>query len=134
MYTNTRRKDTKGWSQAVFTYAICARTRAQEVLSEHQEAFLCFAGDRALAQAVQRGCAVSLPLRSSNTCGQVALGGPCLSHGLEQMASRGPFQLHPDSDSSSFSIQNHQCLIKLKQTKKLQNLFFFFSSKASIFV
>lgn len=49
-----------------------AQTGTPEVLSEHQEALLCCAGDGALAQVAPRGCGVSLDILKS--CHDVVLG------------------------------------------------------------
>nr|XP_047909708.1 uncharacterized protein LOC125180947 [Anser cygnoides]XP_047909709.1 uncharacterized protein LOC125180947 [Anser cygnoides]XP_047909710.1 uncharacterized protein LOC125180947 [Anser cygnoides]XP_047909711.1 uncharacterized protein LOC125180947 [Anser cygnoides] len=55
----------RGWSQALLSGAQgqaqrqWAQTGAQEAPSEHQEALLCCAGARALAQVAHRGCGVS---------------------------------------------------------------------------
>lgn len=66
--------------------------------------FFCWEGDWPLAQVVQRGCGVSL-LRdiqkpSGYGPGQSALSVPAWSGGLEQMPSRGPFQLQPFCNSN----------------------------------
>lgn len=70
-----------------------AQTGAQEVLCEQQAALLCWAGDRALAQAVQRGCGVSSFLRRRQTFSShldVALGTLLGVSLLKQGLGQGP--------------------------------------------
>jgi len=92
----------RGQSQALLSGAQCqdkrqwAQPETQEVPSEHQKTVLNCEGQGALAQVAQGGCGVSvvgdtqkLPRHSP---GQLALGLPVCTGGLDQMTSRSPFQ------------------------------------------
>ena len=78
-----------------------AQTGAEEVPSEHQAALLCCAGDRALAQAVQRLCSLFLEdLQKLPGCGpgHPALGVPA-GAGVGPDGRRGPCQHQPSFNS-----------------------------------
>ena len=67
-----------GWSQALSSNDLCqkqkqwAQTGTEEVLCEHREAILCYAGDGGLAQVTQSGYRVS-SLEISKSCLDVML-------------------------------------------------------------
>ena len=82
-----------GWGQALFSGAQWqdkgqwAQTKAQEVLSEHEEELLPSKGDGALEQAAQGGCGVSFSGDIQAPPGQgpvqLAVGDPASAAGLD---------------------------------------------------
>lgn len=71
----------------------------QEFPSEHEETLFLFAGGWALAQGAQRTCGVSLPedikKLSSHRPGQLSVGDPVWTVGLDWRTSRSSFQPQP---------------------------------------
>ena len=98
-----------GWGQTLFSGAQRqdkgqrAQTEAEEVPAEHEEELLPSEGVRALEQAAQGGCGVSLPGDIQDPPGQgpvqPAVGDPALAGGLDWMTHRGPFQPRTFCDS-----------------------------------
>ena len=80
-----------------------AQTEAQEVPAEHEEEILHSEGDRALEQAAQRGCGVSLSGDIQDLSGQgpvqPAVGDPASAGGVDWTIPRGPFQPRTFCDS-----------------------------------